>query len=356
MTSKSWTKVSTMLSEMLSETIDKQKVDTVMQNWNNRKNDICKAFNSATTSRPKRDPNAPKKWSTNYILFCSEQRKNIKQTHPEMSNDDITRKLGELWQNLSDKDKKKYQEASQRDKERYQQEMQNYVPPADANVNGQQKTRTRGGKTEREGPKRPLTAYMFFCQENRPQIKSENPNINNREITSELGKKWKSLSDKERAPYEEKQNADKLRYENEKTNQSRTTTATPAHTTPAHTTPAHTTPTHTTPAHTTPAKTQPTPATTENNSKKSRTKTTETTQPENKTAKKPATNEKTPGYENFVREQADELASDHPDWNGRKVQTEISKRWRNLTESERQQYEDDANEQELVSEVELEDE
>jgi hypothetical protein len=37
------------------------------------------------------------------------------------------------------------------------------------------------------------TGYILFCIEQRPILKEEFPDLNSREITKELGKKWKSL-------------------------------------------------------------------------------------------------------------------------------------------------------------------
>ncbi|RDH20099.1 high mobility group box [Aspergillus niger ATCC 13496] len=65
-------------------------------------------------------------------------------------------------------------------------------------------------------PKRGLSAYMFFANDNREKVREENPGISFGQVGKMLGERWKALSDTDRRPYEEKAAADKKRYEDEK--------------------------------------------------------------------------------------------------------------------------------------------
>ncbi|KAJ6446142.1 HMG box-containing protein [Purpureocillium lavendulum] len=65
-------------------------------------------------------------------------------------------------------------------------------------------------------PKRGLSAYMFFANEQRENVREENPGISFGQVGKLLGERWKALNDKQRAPYEAKAAADKKRYEDEK--------------------------------------------------------------------------------------------------------------------------------------------
>ncbi|KAF2135619.1 uncharacterized protein K452DRAFT_313839 [Aplosporella prunicola CBS 121167] len=71
-------------------------------------------------------------------------------------------------------------------------------------------------KKDPNAPKRGLSAYMFFANEQRESVRTENPGIKFGEVGKMLGEKWKALSEKQRAPYEAKAAADKKRYEDEK--------------------------------------------------------------------------------------------------------------------------------------------
>jgi len=65
-------------------------------------------------------------------------------------------------------------------------------------------------------PKRGLSAYMFFANEQRENVRAENPGIAFGQVGKVLGERWKALSQKQRDPYEAKAVADKKRYEDEK--------------------------------------------------------------------------------------------------------------------------------------------
>ncbi|KAI9473682.1 MAG: high mobility group box domain-containing protein [Benjaminiella poitrasii] len=56
----------------------------------------------------------------------------------------------------------------------------------------------RRGKKDPSAPKRGLSAYMFFSQENRSKVKEENPEATFGQLGKLLGEKWKSMSDDEK--------------------------------------------------------------------------------------------------------------------------------------------------------------
>eukprot|EP00828_Plagiopyla_frontata_P002987 TRINITY_DN1071_c0_g1_i2.p1 TRINITY_DN1071_c0_g1~~TRINITY_DN1071_c0_g1_i2.p1 ORF type:complete len:145 (+),score=41.18 TRINITY_DN1071_c0_g1_i2:139-573(+) len=65
-------------------------------------------------------------------------------------------------------------------------------------------------------PKRGLTAFLYFVQAKREVMKKEHSELAHKEIISELGKKWQSLSKKEKEPFEAKAKKDHDRYVKEK--------------------------------------------------------------------------------------------------------------------------------------------
>jgi len=77
---------------------------------------------------------------------------------------------------------------------------------------------TKGSKKKKDpnAPKRGLSAYMFFANEQRENVRAENPGIAFGQVGKVLGERWKALSQKQRDPYEAKAAADKKRYEDEK--------------------------------------------------------------------------------------------------------------------------------------------
>ncbi|KAL9070371.1 MAG: hypothetical protein Q9161_004929 [Pseudevernia consocians] len=75
-----------------------------------------------------------------------------------------------------------------------------------------------GGKKKKDpnAPKRGLSAYMFFANEQRDNVREENPGISFGQVGKVLGERWKALNAKQREPYEAKAKTDKQRYEDEK--------------------------------------------------------------------------------------------------------------------------------------------
>ncbi|KAI9320737.1 high mobility group box domain-containing protein [Dichotomocladium elegans] len=76
--------------------------------------------------------------------------------------------------------------------------------------------RKRRGKRDPTAPKRGLSAYILFSQENRSKVQAENPDAAFGQIGKILGERWKSLSESDKKPYLDKANADKRRHETEK--------------------------------------------------------------------------------------------------------------------------------------------
>lgn len=65
-------------------------------------------------------------------------------------------------------------------------------------------------------PKRPLSAYMFYSQDNRERVRRENPDVSFGQYGKILEKEWSEMSEQARAPYLKKAEDDKKRYETEK--------------------------------------------------------------------------------------------------------------------------------------------
>jgi structure-specific recognition protein 1 len=359
--SKSIKQLTTMLSEVLSSTLEQNDIDSVMSAWNERKSDVSKLLDGATSGRIKRrkDPNAPKKWKTGYILFCVDQRDKLKSENESLSATEITSRLGALWKNLTEKDKSKYEVLSKKDKARYENDMSSYSPP-DAPA-GEEKGRRSRAKGERTGPKRPLSSYMYFCQDRRDSVKGANEGMNGKEITSELGRVWKSLSEEDKAPYEAKAATDKARFEAEKAQQSgsssKPTKATKDSKASKDAKDSKASKDAKDAKASKDAKdakasknTQATPVAQATPSKggKAAQASQATPVPPAKGAKnaqaaaKAPKSSKSPGFDCFCEEQTEDIQTEFPDWNKRKIAAELQKRWQELSPDDKEAYEMEA--------------
>jgi structure-specific recognition protein 1 len=72
--------------------------------------------------RAKKDPNAPKRAQSAYMIWLAENRSRI--TKPGMGVTDVAKKAGEEWRKLGDKSK--WEKQAAKEKERYDREMSAY--------------------------------------------------------------------------------------------------------------------------------------------------------------------------------------------------------------------------------------
>lgn len=334
MSSKS-TKSFSTLTEVVSSAMSKSKcskasINSVIAELTSRQSELVGA--SGSSSRKKKDPNAPKKPRTGYIIFCSEQRETMKAQNPDMNTKELTSALANRWQALSDAEKKKYTVKAEKDKERYASEMETYTPPEglEQPVSKAEKKAKKNG-----GVKNALTAYMWFCKAQREAVKRDHPEMGNKEIVGELARRWNETSDAEKAPYNKQHEQDCDRRDRELVaaglpvpeRKSRAkASATPAKSS-------------VTPAKESKTAAKPTPA-------KTASKTPAKT--ESKSRGKPTT--QNPGFARFVTEERDRVKKANPRWNEKKVNDELVAQWEKLPEDERQEYEEDAQEEEELAE------
>ena len=112
---------------------------------------------------------------------------------------------------MTDKEKKRFAEMAEKDKQRYDREMQSYTPPVGE---GGRKRK----KKDPNAPKRPLSAFFLFCQDERPAVKAIYPNYSVGEAAKELGERWNKVTADTKAKYEARVQQDKLRYEKDVAN------------------------------------------------------------------------------------------------------------------------------------------
>tara|TARA_B100001094_G_C18145745_1_gene780557 strand:+ start:86 stop:466 length:381 start_codon:yes stop_codon:yes gene_type:complete len=73
-----------------------------------------------------KDPNAPKKPKTAFMMFCNEYRPIFQKENPEVKMGGISKLLGQKWKSLSEEEKEKYCILNEEDKQRFKNEMEDY--------------------------------------------------------------------------------------------------------------------------------------------------------------------------------------------------------------------------------------
>jgi structure-specific recognition protein 1 len=76
--------------------------------------------------RKPRDPNAPKRAMTGYIVYSTERRSSAKSEYPTLKPRELTVKMAEEWNAMSDAQKAPFNEKSNVDKARYKSQKDSY--------------------------------------------------------------------------------------------------------------------------------------------------------------------------------------------------------------------------------------
>ncbi|CRK95524.1 CLUMA_CG008993, isoform A [Clunio marinus] len=154
----------------------------------------------------------PRGRMTAYAFFVQTCREEHKKKHPEESVifAEFSRKCAERWKTMLDKEKKRFHEMAEKDKQRYDMEMSNYVPPKGVVVGRGKK---RKHVKDPNAPKRSLSAFFWFCHDERSKVKALNPEYGVGDIAKELGRKWSDCVPEVKGKYEAMADKDKQRYE-----------------------------------------------------------------------------------------------------------------------------------------------
>jgi len=81
---------------------------------------------TAMAPRTKKDPNAPKKGLTDFMIFQQEHRAQVKEENPDASFGEIGKILGDMWKKLDADSKKEFKKRAEEDKARYVKEKAKY--------------------------------------------------------------------------------------------------------------------------------------------------------------------------------------------------------------------------------------
>lgn len=156
--------------------------------------------------RSRKDPRAPKRSKSAYIFFAIEIRESVKaEIGPDARVGDIAKLTSRRWKSLTDQQRLHYENVAKADRDRYQEEKAAYtgpllIPPAEDGRSDRKVSKKRQGK-DPAAPKRPLSAFLFFSQKTRPSLKKQKPGLRMAEMSQELGRMWREMSEAERMPY-----------------------------------------------------------------------------------------------------------------------------------------------------------
>ena len=165
------------------------------------------SFMKPKKNKKVKDPKAPKRALSAWIIYTNEQRSKFKATNPEKSTTELTTLMSQEWRNMTDEDKKKYTNLAEVDKQRYMKEKEEYESNSDSENESEKPKKVKKEK-DPKAPKKNQNSWMHFCNETR----AKHPDV--KHTVAALKVMWADLDDK--SEYEEMAKADKERYLKEK--------------------------------------------------------------------------------------------------------------------------------------------
>jgi hypothetical protein len=157
------------------------------------------------TSTLRKAPQAPKRFKSSYICFFTSKQAEFKKELGDTSTiAEISKLSGQKWKALPVDVRNYWDDVAAKDKVRYMSEKASYTGPW--------QVPSKRAKKDPSAPKRSMSAFLFFSQGRRSQIKAKNPELKNTEISKMLGDLWRNCPDDDRRPYVEKEKIEREKY------------------------------------------------------------------------------------------------------------------------------------------------
>lgn len=171
--------------------------------------------------RPARDPGAPKRNMSAYLLYQNAMREQFKALNPGMTFGQLAKYTSAMYSELPPSEKEAWVARAESDKARYLHELASYVPPpgydpkGDAIVSPVTTKGGRKGKPEKDinAPKRNMSAYLLYQNAMREQFKRENPGMTFGQLAKYTSHMYKNLTPEEKGSWEARAAQDKARYD-----------------------------------------------------------------------------------------------------------------------------------------------
>lgn len=171
-----------------------------------------------------KDPHAPKRGLSAFMLYSGEVRPKIRASNPDMPITEVAKVIGARWAEVSDEEKAKFQALAAKEKRRYETAMETYEPPTGSGGSDADENSNRGAGLKKRMKasadpnrvKKPTSAYFYFMAAVRPTLKEKHPDKKLGEMAKIMGEMWAKYTDEEKQPYVKKALKDKARYEEEK--------------------------------------------------------------------------------------------------------------------------------------------
>ena len=161
----------------------------------------------------------PKASCSAFVFFGKYQRKKLQEEFPNDTFQDISAKLGKLWNNLPEEEREYYEELSLIDKCRFKEEKRVYRQQLyskllkalhDGTIQPNQID-----KSILMAKKQPKPPFMFYARHVKPMLKMHTDPSKTQLLSKPLSLMWNSLNTQQRIPFNNmsRENVEQLKEE-----------------------------------------------------------------------------------------------------------------------------------------------
>ena len=159
-------------------------------------------------------PNTPSRGKNNtaYSYFVNACKDEHRRRFPDeqLPMAEFNRRCADRWKNMSDREKKYFNiQAETGDRKK---DISYSRTPASETKRG----RKPRSKKDPNAPKRALSGFFWFSNDERAKVKAANPDFGVGDIAKELGRRWAEASEEVKAKFEALAANDRVRYDKEK--------------------------------------------------------------------------------------------------------------------------------------------
>mmetsp|Transcript_11213 Transcript_11213/g.20523 ORF Transcript_11213/g.20523 Transcript_11213/m.20523 type:complete len:520 (+) Transcript_11213:84-1643(+) len=159
----------------------------------------------------KKAPGAPKRFKSSYVhfftLFMEKKKQQLGPDGLPMKLDisSVSKECSQAWKVLPAEERKYWDCVSEQEKQEYIKQKEAYEGPW--------RIATNKVKKKKDGaPKRSPSAFFLFANATRPVIKAKSPDMANTKVVKICSEMWKTVSDSEKAPFQEEEKKLRAQY------------------------------------------------------------------------------------------------------------------------------------------------
>lgn len=155
----------------------------------------------------------PKRPASSYMSWLNDNRESIVKKLGTNSVSLVAKEAGQQWKKLSAAKKKPYEAAWVKAKAKYAKDLEDFKAAGGVILKPEKRTRVKRVKRDPNMPKRPLSSYMLWLQDNRASIVKSMPAGHKvTDVSREAGAQWSKLTAAKKKKYEKAAADAKAKY------------------------------------------------------------------------------------------------------------------------------------------------